>query len=135
MSPSEDGNRGPACKSPRPWASTCGSVAWTWDFGRRTSPSPLGASAASVNNWELGEREPTLRFIPGVLNFLGYDSRPEPATFGGRIRAKRESLGLTHRALAARLGLDPTTVQVWEADAVKKPWERMREIFEGFLAN
>jgi transcriptional regulator with XRE-family HTH domain len=93
----------------------------------------FGASAESVRNWELGEREPTLQFIPGILQFLGHDPRPEPATLGGRIRAKRESLGLSHRTLGARLNLDPSTVQVWEADAVKKPWEWMRVIFEEFL--
>ena len=93
----------------------------------------LGASVASVNNWELNEREPTLQFIPGILRFLGHDPRPEPATFGGRIRAKRESLGLSHRTLGARLNLDPSTVQVWERGEVKTPWMRMRRIFEEFL--
>ena len=50
----------------------------------------LGASTASVNNWELNEREPELRFIPGILRFLGYDPRPEPTTLGERICAAQE---------------------------------------------
>jgi transcriptional regulator with XRE-family HTH domain len=98
------------------------------DIARR-----LGASVASVNNWELNEREPTVQFIPGILAFLGYNPRPEPPTFGERIRAKRVREGLTHRALAAQLNLDPSTVLAWERAEVKKPWARMRQLFEEFL--
>jgi len=34
---------------------------------------------------------PEPRYLAGILRFLGYDPRPEPATFGGRLRAAREA--------------------------------------------
>jgi hypothetical protein len=65
---------------------------------------------ASLLNWEKGRAEAEVRFIPAILRFLGYDPRPEPRTFGERLRAARERAGLSERALARQLGLDPGTL-------------------------
>jgi len=101
---------------------------------QREAAEEIGVTTSTLGNWETGfVTDPEVRHLPAILSFLGYDPRAEPSTFGGRIRAKREALGLTHRTLAARLGLDPSTVQVWEADAVKVPLARMRAIFEDLL--
>jgi len=32
----------------------------------------IGASMTSLRKWEVNQREPTLRFIPGIIGFLGY---------------------------------------------------------------
>jgi transcriptional regulator with XRE-family HTH domain len=95
----------------------------------------IGCSKASLLNWEKGRAEPELRFLPAILRYLGYDPRPEPATFGGRIRAAREAAGLSERELARRLGLDPGTLAAWERDEVRRPYPRIRRVFEGWLAS
>ena len=97
--------------------------------------SEVGCSKASLTNWEKGHAEPELRFLPAILRFLGYDPRPEPASFGGRIRAAREATGLSERELARRLGLDPGTLAAWERDEIRRPYPRIRRVFERWLSS
>jgi transcriptional regulator with XRE-family HTH domain len=95
----------------------------------------IGCSKASLLNWEKGRAAPEVRFWPTILRFLGYDPRPEPATLGGQLRAAREGAGLSEEALARKLGLDPGTLAAWERDEVRRPYPRMRAIFERWLSS
>jgi transcriptional regulator with XRE-family HTH domain len=104
-------------------------------LSQRRVAREIGCSQASLANWEKGHRAPEIRFLPSILAFLGYDPRPEPLTFGGRVRAAREGKGLSEQALARRLGLDPSTVCVWERDAVRRPYPHIRQTFERYLAS
>ncbi len=75
----------------------------------------LGVNAWTVHNWETGQRNPEIRFIPALVEFLGYD--PEPAdqgTLAGRLVAKRRALGLSQREAARSLAIDPGTWAGWE---------------------
>jgi len=75
----------------------------------------LGANEAPVWNWEKNRSSPALRFVPRIIEFLGYepdDTKPE--TLGQRISAFRRLRGLTQKDLARRLGVDPSTVANWE---------------------
>jgi transcriptional regulator with XRE-family HTH domain len=75
----------------------------------------LGADEASVWNWEKNRSSPALRFVPRIINFLGYapdDTKPESPR--QRIPAFRRQQGLTQKELARRLGVDPSTVASWE---------------------
>jgi transcriptional regulator with XRE-family HTH domain len=94
----------------------------------------IGCHLSSLLNWEKGRAVPELRFLPAILRFLGYDPRPAADTFGGRIRAAREGAGLSERELARRLGLDPGTVAAWERDEVRRPFPRIRRVFEQYVA-
>ncbi|HXO43717.1 MAG TPA: helix-turn-helix transcriptional regulator [Thermoanaerobaculia bacterium] len=102
---------------------------------QRQVAAAIGCHHASLLNWERGRREPEPRYLPSILRFLGYDPRPEPATFGGQLRAAREAEGLSEATLARRLGLDPGTVAVWERDNVRRPYPRVRRVFERYLAS
>jgi transcriptional regulator with XRE-family HTH domain len=95
----------------------------------------IGCSKASLTNWEKGHAEPELRFLPAILRYLGYDPRPAPATFGGHPRAAREGAGLSEEALARQLGLDPGTLAAWERDEVRRPYLRIRWVFERWLSS
>jgi DNA-binding XRE family transcriptional regulator len=53
----------------------------------------IGCSQASLASWEAGRGAPGLRFLPGILAFLGYDPRPEPRTSPARRRHVREGAG------------------------------------------
>ena len=74
-----------------------------------------------------------MRFIPAIIAFLEYDPRPEPRTFGERIRMTREGQGLTQRELARRLGVDPSTVWIWETEQVRHRWPRLVRLFEEYV--
>ncbi len=45
---------------------------------QRQVAEAIGCSQASLANWEMGHRAPEVRFLSGILAFLGYDPRPEP---------------------------------------------------------
>ena len=75
----------------------------------------LGVTEASVCHWEKGRTVPALRFVPRIVSFLGYapDDSP-PQGLGQRIVTKRRLMGLSQKALARRLRIDPTTLARWE---------------------
>jgi len=77
----------------------------------------IGCSKASLTNWEKGHAEPELRFLPAILRFLGYDPRPEPTTFGDRLKHAREGRGFSQAALAEALVVDEGTLRGWELGA------------------
>ena len=71
----------------------------------------IGVDTCTVTNWEKNRAEPELRFIPRIINFLGYE--PEcikPETLGQRINRYRYLLGISQKALARQIGIDPTTL-------------------------
>jgi transcriptional regulator with XRE-family HTH domain len=76
----------------------------------------IGASEASVNNWEANNALPSIAYMPQIIKFLGYLPYDNTAkTMGGRIRMAREALGLSQEKLACKLGIDPTTIRRWES--------------------
>lgn len=52
---------------------------------------------------------------------------------GSRIRAARRRLGLSQRKLARQFGMDPKTVQQWEAGRVSRRTRRVEALLEGFV--
>ena len=93
----------------------------------------LGVTAGTLANWELRSTEPEVRHLPAVLHFLGFDPRPEGVTLADRVRRQREGLGLSQRALADRLQVDPTTVSDVERGTGPRS-RRVRRAFENFVA-
>lgn len=75
----------------------------------------LGVHAASVRNWEMGRTEPALDQLRAVIEFLGYDPRPEPSASGEKIKFWRTARGVSQEEMAVRLGVDPSTLARWES--------------------
>ena len=91
----------------------------------------LGADPWTYLLWEHDRTRPTPRFVPAIIQFLGYDPFPKGVTFPDRLRAARRSLGLTHRALAMELDVDPSTVLNWERGRHTPPvayWPRLQQL-------
>jgi hypothetical protein len=65
---------------------------------------------ASVFNWEAGTSQPDFRYLPEIIQFLGYNPLPEPSTWAERLVQGRKVLGLSQRESALGLGVDPSTV-------------------------
>jgi transcriptional regulator with XRE-family HTH domain len=95
----------------------------------------LGVNAWTVHNWETGQRKPEIRFLPSLVDFLGYDPEPvDEGTLAGRLVARRRELGLSQREAARSLQIDPGTWAGWELGA-RIAREAHRRAVEGFLEN
>lgn len=69
-----------------------------------------------MTNWELGHSSPNFRSLPAIIDFLGYDPRPEAVTFGQTLKRYRKGKGISQGELAATLRVDPSTLARWERD-------------------
>jgi DNA-binding XRE family transcriptional regulator len=74
----------------------------------------VGAHPQTYRHWEKKQTKPALDCWPGIIQFLGYDPRPEPEGIGGRLAWRRAALGLSQQAVAHRLGVDAGTIKRWE---------------------
>ena len=70
----------------------------------------FGANPWTYLLWEHDRTRPTPRFVPAILQFLGYDPFPKGVTFPERLRAARRRLGLTQAELGRQVGLSEGTV-------------------------
>lgn len=75
--------------------------------------------------WEHDRRKPPTRYLPKIIDFLGYDPFPEPKTLGERIKAKRRRIGLSQEQAAKHLSVDEGTLRRWERDEWR-PTKRLR---------
>ncbi|MGA7159787.1 MAG: helix-turn-helix transcriptional regulator [Bacteroidota bacterium] len=77
----------------------------------------LKVSKDTVYNWEKNRGEPMVHLIPRITQFLGY-TPPLFAeqTAGQKIVAYRHVRGMSQRALAIELKVDPGTLGRWERD-------------------
>lgn len=75
----------------------------------------LGVNEWTVGNWETGQTNPVLRFVPAIIRFLGYDPEPpQQKTIAEHLKAKRRELGWSQKDAARHLGVDPSTWSSWE---------------------
>src|SRR5438445_5121024 len=73
----------------------------------------LGVHVESLKNWERGATCPTVRHVPKILEFLGYNPEQKPESQAQRIIYTRRQLGLTQKQLAKRLAVDAVTLYRW----------------------
>jgi DNA-binding transcriptional regulator YiaG len=93
----------------------------------------IRVDTTTIHNWEGNKSVPATRYIPAILQFLGYNPFPPAQTLPERLATVRKMLGLSQRKLAELLGVDPGTLQGWEAGQ-HKPVGRTRRLLEAFLA-
>src|SRR5207244_12451497 len=55
----------------------------------------LGVDETTVTNWELNRTTPTLRFLPGLVRFIGDAPRAAGASLGERLVTSRRGRGLS----------------------------------------
>lgn len=68
----------------------------------------------TITNWELGHTTPALCWMPNIIQFLGCDPQPQPATVGQALKRHRQVRGMSQRELAGRMGVDQGTLGRWE---------------------
>jgi hypothetical protein len=86
-----------------------------------SSPTAVAPSRSAIvratfsTRWLNGRSKPAIRHMPKLLGFLGYDSRPKLDDMAGRLRLRRQTLGLSRGAAAKRMQIDRGTLQRWES--------------------
>ena len=75
----------------------------------------MGVCAETIRNWELGWRQPAIRSLPAIVQFLGYSPLPQGKSLGEQIMAYRKLRGMSRERLARELRIDPTTLWRWES--------------------
>lgn len=109
----------PDLPGPEP-QSFAGAIRWrrkTLGLTQRELARQLGVTAGTVRNWELGHTRPGLRQTPQAADFLGRFMLFRPGKrldFPVGLLLVRRRLGLSQGELAARLGVDESTVWEWE---------------------
>jgi transcriptional regulator with XRE-family HTH domain len=73
-----------------------------------------GATECSVYLWETNRATPTFSFQPAIVEFLGYCPYDPEWTPGETLAWIRKYLGLSQKAMARRLAVDPGTLAKWE---------------------
>jgi DNA-binding XRE family transcriptional regulator len=95
----------------------------------------IGFATDTITIWEKDRVGPTLRFIPKVIEFLGYDPFSNTAkSVGEKIRQYRRYKGLSIKKLARDLGVDPTNLAGWERGKIE-PKGKLKERVNLFLRN
>jgi transcriptional regulator with XRE-family HTH domain len=75
----------------------------------------IGVHELTITSWESNATVPEVCYMPAIIRFLGYDPMPVAYSIPERLAAARRRLGLSQRKMAARLGVDPSTLLGWEA--------------------
>ena len=84
----------------------------------------------TICNWENDKTSPPIRFLPRIIEFLGYDPFPEPECFGEEIAAARRRLGLSRKRLARKLSVDEGALERWEKGVNSPEGEHLRQLTE-----
>jgi DNA-binding transcriptional regulator YiaG len=81
----------------------------------------LGASTDTVRLWKSNRNSPKLGYIPKIIEFLGYLPDLGNQTSGQKLKTYRITKGLTQKAFARILGVDPNTLGEWDKGRGRLP--------------
>ncbi len=93
----------------------------------------LGVKAHTMALWELGLHHVSIKYLPAVIQFLGFDPTPEVTSLSERLRIVRRRLGVSQRELAKRFGMDPKTIREWELGRVSRRTRRVEGLIAEFV--
>jgi DNA-binding transcriptional regulator YiaG len=75
----------------------------------------IGVTASMLVMWETNQHAIGVRYIPQIIEFLGYVPYRTPKSFGDWLKMVRSCQGLSQRGLAKLIGGDQRSVVEWEA--------------------
>jgi transcriptional regulator with XRE-family HTH domain len=93
----------------------------------------LSVSVETLHNWETGRTTPAVKYLPAIMEFLGYCPHQNARSFGDRLRLHRKHRGCTLDELAEMLGVDPGSVSSWETGE-RQPKGKYLEMIAKVLA-
>lgn len=83
--------------------------------------------------WETGRAIPAIKYIPRIVEFLGYSPFKRQETLVERLVQRRKLLGLSRKQTVKLLGIDESSLAHWEKGE-HHPTERSLKIIIVFLA-
>ncbi len=96
----------------------------------------LQTTVCTYRSWQRNQRNPSYRYLPRIVKFLGYiPFDAESEDLGQKIRAYRKFMGLRQRDLALLLGVDPSTIYHWEKGKHKPEKRLLKELAAFFVVN
>jgi len=98
---------------------------------QRQVADEIGVKECSIYNWEHGI-EPELRFLPKIIEFLGYVPFDCPEDTIGRLAYYKRVHGLSLYALGKKMGRDPEQLADWLARRIT-PFPKSLLTIEQFL--
>jgi transcriptional regulator with XRE-family HTH domain len=75
----------------------------------------IGVHHQTITGWECNATVPEVRYMPAIIQFLGYNPLPAASSLPERLVTARRELGLSQRKMAERMGVDPASLGGWEA--------------------
>jgi site-specific DNA recombinase len=93
----------------------------------------VGVDTTTVFNWEANASRPDFRYMPAIIEFLGYNPLPAADGWAVRLVNGRTALGLSQEEAARRIGVDPSTLARWERGE-REPKGRHAQRAERILA-
>jgi transcriptional regulator with XRE-family HTH domain len=107
-----------------------------WRMDRNLSQAKLarllGVSKSTIENWELGETEPSSERLPVIGRVLGRQVEDPGLALTQRLAAYRETAGVTRAEFARQLRILETTLLRWERGE-RLPRKSSRRVIEGNL--
>ncbi len=74
----------------------------------------IGVKKTSIHIWEGNHATPQVRYMPAIIEFLGYNPLVPATNWAQRLVRHRTTLGLTQGESARRIGVDQSTLGRWE---------------------
>jgi transcriptional regulator with XRE-family HTH domain len=93
----------------------------------------IGVSSATAWQWEKNRTEPETRYVPAIVEFLGYLPPVPCGSFPEALRTARRVAGLSQEQLANLARLDESTIAKWERGdtlPLRSTTERLQRFFE-----
>jgi DNA-binding XRE family transcriptional regulator len=87
----------------------------------------------TITSWEGNATVPGVRYMPAIIQFLGYNPFPAANSLPERLATARKVLGLSQRKMAKKMAVDPATIQDWEAGRhrpIKRSLEMIGRVFQ-----
>lgn len=81
---------------------------------QREVAAQIGTNKTCIFNWEANTSSPETRYMPAIIQFLGYSPLPEANGWAARLVRHRTALGLSQKEAAGRLEVDSGTLARWE---------------------
>ncbi len=81
---------------------------------QREVAKALGVDSMSLVNWEKNRTTIGVRFVPAIIDWLGYDPLPKADTLASWIAVERTRRGFARRVLAEALGWDEGSLRSYE---------------------
>ncbi len=101
---------------------------------QRQVAARIGVTESTIFNWESNATSPSVRQIPKVVAFLGYDPFSQPQSLRERLILRRKLLGLSQNTMAKRLRVDETILWYFEKVS-RRPSMKMKTGGRGFFEN